>query len=363
MSAIYPQALWRLTLEEHDLTYALEPRLMQLTLTDNRGLDADELNITLSDADGRIAIPERGVRLYLALGWDDTGLIDKGSYTVDEIEHSGAPDQLTIRAHSADLRETLLVKKERSWHNTTIGAIVKKIAKENKLTASVSPELAPLAVKHIDQQSESDANILTRLGEQYDAMAAVKDGQLIFFAIERGMTISGTPLPEVSIVRGVGDSHRFAVSDRVGCPGVTAYYYDKKAGKKGSVTIREADITPGDKKKNDKVEASGGNVKVLRHTYSNAKHAARAAKSALQKALRAASTFNITLARGRPDIIPELPATVAGWKPEIDSAAWRIVRVTHSLSPSGLTSDLELELQIGGDAESDGGEQENGDDK
>ncbi|MDI8752169.1 acetyl-CoA sensor PanZ family protein, partial [Salmonella enterica subsp. enterica serovar Montevideo] len=42
-------------------------------------------------------------------------------FTVDEIEHSGAPDRLTIRARSADFRETLNTRREKSWHQTTVG--------------------------------------------------------------------------------------------------------------------------------------------------------------------------------------------------------------------------------------------------
>ena len=353
MSIAYPRAVWALSLAGvpspenpsfRDLSTTLEPRLMQLTLTDNPGLDADQLDITLSDADGLLDIPERGVKLRLALGRDDIGLIDKGIYTVDEVEHSGAPDQLTIRAHSADMRDSLMTKKERSWHGTTLGAIVRKIAREHKLKPAISPELDKTAIKHQDQQSESDASFLTRLGQLYDAMVTVKDETLIFYAIGRGMSIGGEPLPEVVIVREVGDRHRFSVADRDGCAGVTANYYDKKAGKKGDVTIREQDIDKS-KKKNSKTEAGGGKLKVLRHTYASRKNAARAAASELKKALRGASTFSISLALGRPDIVPELAATVEGWKPAIDGTRWRVVKVTHQLSGSGLTTDLELELR------------------
>jgi phage protein D len=349
MSKAYPHTRWRLTEGSRDLTATLDPRLMQLTLTDNRGLEADQLDITLSDADGLLDIPARGAKLFLSLGREDIGLIDKGSYTVDEIEHSGAPDQLTIRARSADLRESLLVKKERSWSRTTVGAIVRKIAQENKLKPAVSTELEKLPVPHMDQQSESDANLLTRLAAQVDALCAVKAGNLIFYAIGRGMSIGGEPLPEVNITREVGDSHRFAVADRDGCAGVVAYYYNKKAGIKGEVTIREKDLYHGKNAKSKdakKVSTTDGNKKTLRHTYPNRDAASKAASTALKKALRGVSTFSLTLAHGRPDIIPELPATVSGWKPTIDGTAWRVVKVTHSLSDSGLTTSLELELRI-----------------
>lgn len=338
----YPQPLWRITLAGEDITQRIQPRLMQLTLTDNRGMEADQLDLTLDDSDGRLDIPTRGASIHLSLGWSDTGLIDKGSYTVDEVEHSGTPDQLTIRARSADLRQGITTKKERSWHQATVGAIVRTIAAENELLPSVSPDLEAQQVAHLDQTSESDANLLTRLAEMFDAVSTVKAGQLLFYKIGRGITVSGKELGRVSITRKDGDRHRFSVANRDACTAVTASYYDTKAGKKAEVTIRREKGEDG-----EKLDHSGENTKTLRHTYANKANAMRAATAALDKAARGVSTFSLTLARGRPDLFPELPASVSGWKPAIDGTDWLLSKVTHRLSPSGLVTELELEIDIG----------------
>lgn len=96
-----------ISIEGRDITTVLDNRLMRLTLTDNRGFEADQLDLELDDADGKIALPRRGAVITLALGWKGQPLFPKGAFTVDEIEHTGAPDRLTIRARSADFRETL----------------------------------------------------------------------------------------------------------------------------------------------------------------------------------------------------------------------------------------------------------------
>ncbi|TNK09471.1 phage late control D family protein, partial [Escherichia coli] len=111
-----------------DITTVLDNRLMSLTLTDNRGFEADQLDLELDDADGKIVLPRRGAVITLALGWKGQPLFPKGAFTVDEIEHTGAPDRLTIRARSADFRETLNTRREKSWHKTTVGEVVKEIA-------------------------------------------------------------------------------------------------------------------------------------------------------------------------------------------------------------------------------------------
>ena len=41
---------------------SLNGRMMGLTLTDNRGFEADTLEITIDDTDGKIELPPRGLR-------------------------------------------------------------------------------------------------------------------------------------------------------------------------------------------------------------------------------------------------------------------------------------------------------------
>ncbi|MBK1596459.1 phage late control D family protein, partial [Escherichia coli] len=101
-----------ISIEGRDITTVLDNRLMSLTLADNRGFEADQLDLELDDADGKIVLPRRGAVITLALGWKGLPLFPKGAFTVDEIEHTGAPDRLTIRARSADFRETLNTRRE-----------------------------------------------------------------------------------------------------------------------------------------------------------------------------------------------------------------------------------------------------------
>lgn len=139
--ATYPRPIFRLTVDGHDIAQLISPRLMSLELTDNRGLEADQLSLTLSDHDGSLSIPPTGAHLRLWLGWSDSGLIDKGSFTVDETEHSGAPDILSIRARSADLLKRLKSKRERSWSNSTLGQVLGEIAANNALNSRIADAL------------------------------------------------------------------------------------------------------------------------------------------------------------------------------------------------------------------------------
>lgn len=208
-----PQPAYRLTIKGMVLT-SLDDRLMSLTLTDNRGFEADRLELTIDDTDGLVVMPSRGAEISVAIGWANRPLVDKGVYTVDEITHQGPPDRLVITARSADFREDFNVKREYSWHDVTVGAVVSAIAGRYNLIPAVSASLKDVEIDHADQTSESDISFLTRMAEIIGAVATIKNGRLLFIVPGMGVSQSGRVLPSVMITRASGDGHSFRVADR-----------------------------------------------------------------------------------------------------------------------------------------------------
>ncbi|GLR13280.1 late control protein D [Chitinimonas prasina] len=331
---------FRLAIDSQDITAKVERRVESITLTDNRGFDADQVEIVLLDHDGKLDIPTRGAKLTLALGYAGEPLIDKGTFVVDDIEHQGAPDKLILRASSADLRAGLSDKKERSWHRQTMGAIVRTIAKEAGLQPAITADLAKQPIAHIDQTSESDINLLSRLAAMFDAVATVKAGRLLFIKAGAAQTASGQPLAAVTITRQDGDSHHFTVGDREAYTSVQAHYQDTKGAHKGTITWPDK---PKRKKGDKRTTNSTDSVKTLRHTYANSANAKRAAKSEWERIQRGMATFSLTLAHARPELFPELPATVQGFKSAIDALPWIVTKATHRLA-DGFTTEVELEV-------------------
>lgn len=323
----YPIPQWRVVLDGTDLTERIAPRLLDLTLTECRGGEADQLDLRIHDHDGKMALPKRGVRLAVALGWKATGLVDKGTFIVDEVEYSGAPDIITVRARSADLTADMRTRRERSWHNTTLGAVLNALAGEHGLTPRVAEALARTKLPHLDQANESDMNLLTRLGQRFDAVATVKAGALVFAPIGAGTTATGKPLPTVTLTRRDGDQHRYSVADRDAYTGVRAYWVDKGKARRQSVLVGTDD-----------------NAKRLRESYADAATARQHAHAELERVKRGVAKFDYTLATGRADLFPEHIVTVSGFKPEIDGQRWLIAKTTHTVSgSSGFITSLELE--------------------
>lgn len=361
---------YMLTLDGADITQNFSDRLIGLTMTDNRGFEADQLDIALDDTDGLVELPPRGASLTLWLGWQGSALVNKGSFTVDEIEHRGAPDTLTIRGRSADFRGSLNSRREQSWHDTTLGVIVETIAQRNKLTASVADSLKAIAIPHIDQTQESDAAFLSRLAERNGASVSVKAGKLLFLKAGSAMTASGKPIPQMTVERGDGDRHQFAIADREAYTGVTAKWLhtqDPKPQKqkvklkrkpkeqhlralqhpkaaKTSTKAREKKAQ--EAREGEYMAGESDNVLELTTIYATKAQAMRAAQAKWDRIQRGVAEFSITLATGRADLFPETPVSVKGFKRVIDEQAWIISRVVHSLNGSGFTTGLELEVKV-----------------
>ena len=355
-----------LTVNSKDVTANIRDRLISLTLTDNRGFEADQLDVELDDADGQLAMPVRGAVVTLFLGWKGQALIGKGSFTVDEVEHHGAPDTMTIRARSADFRGSLNSRREVSYHETTLGDIVTQIAGRNKLKPMLADGFAGIAVAHIDQTQETDAKFLTRLATLYGAVAAVKAGRLLFIRPGNGVTISGKPIPQMTITRKDGDRHTFSIADRGAYTGVSASWLHPKDPKPKKVKLQRKmkvrqlralehpaakkskakAAKPPEAKEGDYLAGSEDNVFTLTTVYSSKATAMRAAKAKWEKLQRGVAEFSLTLAMGRADLYPETPVQVSGFKSVIDAQPWLISKVTHSLSNNGYTTQLDFEVLI-----------------
>lgn len=349
MSFVLPIADFRLTLagrdlrgdifaavaEALDITAKVRPRLLSLTLTEKRGGEADQLDILIDDSDGGMDLPAKGAALQLKLGWRagsivPVGLVDKGRFLVDEVEWSGAPDQIRITARSADLTNSFRVRRERSFRDTTLGKIAQDVAKAHGWTSRIDPALAAIAVRILGQSHQSDMALLRRLGREHDAVATVKNRTLILSPIGKGATATGRAFPAIAITRRDGSGFMYREVDRSAGTGVEARWHDQESGDRKTVKVGGGD--------------GKGTAHRLRRVYHTEAEARAAAKAAKNRNTRAEGEFEIALGYGRPDYQPEQPVKLGGFKRQVDARRWIIAELSHSLDGSGgLMTKLKLE--------------------
>lgn len=319
-----------LTIGAEDVSARIRDRLLSITVTDNSGEDADEVEITLDDRDNTIETPRRGVKIEVALGWEGEALIPQGTFTVDECEPSGPPDQLIIRGKAADMRAELKAPKSRAWRETTIRAIVSRIAAEHGLQPAVADDLGGREVAHRDQTNESDLHFLTRLARDYGAVAAPKNGRLVFAPPGRGAAASGQALPSITLDRSALSTWRGVAADRESTGKVRAKWRDQTAAR-----TRYAEA------------GSGSPVRTLRHVYRDQAAARAAAEAELARARRGENGIELTMP-GRAELAAQTPITVTGLRPEL-SGAWSASKVIHAqdYSSSGFVTTVEGEKPAG----------------
>lgn len=331
---------YRLELDGRDLTDTVRPRLISLRLTEKRGGEADDLDLVLDDSDGKLALPRKGVLIRLALGWatgaDVTvGLVDKGRFTVDEVAWDSAPATITVKARSADLTAGYRVRRERSHRATTLGTIARQVAAANGLVARVSPELADIPIDIVAQDGRSDMALIRQLGRRYDAVATVKDRNLILAPIGATITSSGTPIPGATITRSMGDRASWRTVEREAYAKVEARWHDQAGADRRTVSADIAGAPAG---------ADDGRTRRLRRTYHTEADASAAAQAEARRIARRGAELSLDLALARPDLYPGRRLVVTGFKPDIDGD-WLLAGVDHGLDghSGGFTSSLRLE--------------------
>lgn len=318
---------------QRDITAAILDRLLSLRVNDEEGYESDSVEIILDDRGGLIEPPRRGVILKVSMGYSsggraaglkaDSALVLMGRFTVDEVWFSEPPATLLINAEAADMRETLKQSKTRAWHMVTIGSLVATVAGDHGLEARVSGALSGIELPHVDQTEESDLNLLTRLGEQYDAAFKVGNGRLVFAKRGEGQSATSGPVEAVAIAREQVSQYRATLTDRDRYRSVRAYWYDVAMGSRQEV-----------------LEGDGEPVYALRDNYIDEATARAAAISELDSLMRDTDKLSLTLKVGLPTLSAGVPLTLSGFREGV-KGKWIANRVTHQIDGNGYSTTLE----------------------
>jgi phage protein D len=324
---------FKLVANGRDITTSIRERLLSLSLTDATGFEADTLELVLADNEPKRPVnkPPRGAELQLFMGFSGS-LVKMGVFVVDEIEISGWPGEMTIRARGAPFEKSkggashLQTQKTRSWpRETTIKSMVSKIAKEHGLEALVSKSLEDIELPHYDQTAESDVSFLVRVGKRYDAMVKPGGGKLAFLKRGEQKKADGSPMSTVTVSAGEALNFRFAEASRDSGGTVVAFWHSKPQGKRHQVEV-----------------GSGEPVKQLRQFYTTEEAAKDAAQAELDKRKRAQATFTVNVP-GNPSLSAECTLKPSGFHPDIPTT-WLVTRVVHRLGSDGYRCDVDAEL-------------------
>ena len=313
------------------LSGRIDGLLESLRLSEKRESDADELEFTLTNTDGAIAMPPTGAKLSLQLGWIAeptglTGLVDKGLFVVDEVSLQGPPNLIIVTARSADLTGALREKRTQSWRDTTLGAILDAIAARHGRSVFVAPDLASLAIEVIEQEGKSDMAFLRDLGKRYDAIATWKNDALLFLPIGASNTASGQALPVLNFQPRDGFTWSARETGRDRYDGARAQWHNQNTGRRHTVSVGGTE-----------------NPRKLKRVYASEAEARQAAQATFSRDKRSPWTFELGITIADPALGPDMRAKLTGWSPRLDELSWLIESVETSYDGQGLRQRLTFE--------------------
>ncbi|MCG5240469.1 phage late control D family protein [Azospirillum doebereinerae] len=333
--------VFRLTADSTDVTAAVADRLVSISYKDEAETKSDRLTVRLDDRprDGAyLALPGIGAKLEFAIGYESTGAVAMGSFTVDEIKYSGPTATLEIGAKAAGMESRFRSAASKSWTDTTLGAIAQAIATEHGFTLKADPELASVPVAHEDQTNESAMAFLTRLAGAHDAVAKPVDGYLVLAPKGQAKAVTGKALPGVTLRPGDLSSWSYAYSARSEAGEADKDGADKPGSKGGTKSV----YWDKDEAKMKEVTVGNPPYENVKFVSSNPEKAAASASTKKNEQDRQKATFNGS-GPGNPRLMAEQRLTLSGFRPGIPTD-WRVRSVEHKLDKSGYACSVDAEL-------------------
>lgn len=303
---------------------------------------------TSTSSDERAA--SKGLKIsaiILRENWNSDGkddMLDCGQFELDSIDASGPPATITIKATSLPYASTVRqTQKSKSWENTTLSAIAKKIANSNGMACMFESSSDP-SYKRTEQYRISDIGFLKKLCHDAGCSLKVTNNIIVIFdqaKYEKKKSVftikHGAAGGYIKYKLTTGDNDTYT-SCRVSYTtsngaviSATAYVEDYKESK--------SDDT--DKSKNQCLE--------VRQKVSSKDEA----QALAHKMLRLHNKFEFTAAftfPGNPSLVAGNAVTLQGWG--AFDGKYIIKQAKHSITSSGYTTQITLRKSLDENADS-----------
>lgn len=309
-----------LEVNHREATGYFGPWVLDLTYVDHMAGESDGLEIRLDNSDGRWMrewYPVKGTSIQATIGYEGGKFLSTGICQVDEIELSGPPDTVTIKALAAGNTRALRTPKSRAFEGKSLNAIAAEVAGIHGL--SMVGEVPEISWRRSTQNRETDLGFLCRLGEEHGIVFSVKGDLLVFHELQK--LEAG---PKV-LKLGPSDLTSYRFREKVVAGAASASYFD---GSTKELVVAEFQLN----------ESRHPDKKKIHRRTENKGQTRRLANMAMrtQKAFERDGTL----------ALPGNTLLLAGGIFELESfgaldGLWMIRSARHSVSSSGYTTEME----------------------
>ncbi|BFH10614.1 late control protein [Paenibacillus melissococcoides] len=322
------------------VTKTFTGKIVSAIYSDGSSGELDDLSLVVEDRAGQWIsswAPREGDKVHLAIETADQvkpGVVKKfnlGTFFVDELEVTGPPSLVTIRATSHPAaNEIKQTKRTKVWEKVTLKRIAEDIAKRGGLKLVYDVKFNP-SYDRIDQTEQTDTAFLYQQAAKEGVGIKVANGTLVLF--DEATYEKKAPQVTIDIAAGhaVDYSFRWASSNTryVACQ---VSYTTPKKKKTISATYR----VPGAPK-------SGPVLKLNQQVDSEAE-GLRVARNALRDKNKEAGRAQLTVV-GDPRLMTA--TTIKLLSIGQFSGTYIIDSATHQIDSGGYTTRLEIRRTLG----------------
>ncbi|VEJ46133.1 Phage protein D [Bartonella vinsonii] len=302
----------------HEVFYQ---RLLNATITDHAGNEADRFEAEFDDSGNDLEVPQQNSTLQVIFGYENSISAFMGRFVVEAVVSCGGSDGEILRlcGKSASMRKELKEQTSEHFDHKTVGEIVETLTKRHGYQAKISPEFTHKTLPYVIRTDQSAVDFLTRLAERMQARFLIKDNKFLF--------LSGNNLPALDIHKHDCSSWEFTLEPRTQYGTIEASYFDRSQGQQCQVKHQTG---------------FSGPVRRLRCCYTSREEALAAAASESDRLCRSMGSGSLSL-EGRPEIMADQPLLLQGFRSEINGP-WKAQTVTHRYEKqSGYTTEITLE--------------------
>lgn len=180
----------------------INKRLIDWEYTDAAGIESDQLKLTVN-TEGIDSLPGAGAKIGIRVGYQETGLVDKGEFVISRRTPNLFPPRLSIVATAAPFTPAdaagFRARRTASHGPTTLGALFQSLTSKYGFSPRVAPDLAGIPIEHVDQSNETDMALLTRLARDHDAVTKPVNDLYVLARRGKVKSLSGQTLAPVTL--------------------------------------------------------------------------------------------------------------------------------------------------------------------
>jgi uncharacterized protein len=290
-------------------------------VVDNEGTESDSAELTCI-YDAKVALPKKGQKYLVWMGWQGSGVVLQGQYTVQSYSRRGDPEsghELIIKLRAGDFVDKLKAKgREHFDEGTTFGDLMERMAKKAGASAEVDPSLKTVKLPYKLWWDQSIIDFLTEAADEIGGTVKPAGGKLIARKRDAENSAGGKPLKDILIRHDRSYGYDIEIEPRPEFGSVAASWHDEKSGRRKVVKEKTG---------------RDGPVHIIKKQHANEEEAKKAAKAEAYD-LGARSGSGSFECPGQAEAFAGAKAIASGYGPDIDGV-WKAESVSKEVTADG----------------------------